>query len=362
MQASERNVGREDYILSDLIAFCNRNCVALPPFRSEKFHLNTSGISLNTCIDESEECTHNLWQIIHTKLKNGIVKLLKSIQLSDKQDEIACPSENIKVYHHRRQHLFELLCCLYPFKDVWYIYCGMREGQLENIKARESIDTVDSNKYNIEDLRNLIDKHIIMINEDTELLLFIKNEEKEVTCLNELLACYSKNAEYHIKEFLRSYELTPGDVINTSILFTKCISAGDLRTFAKLFFIFDNWTLCLKRLVDVFLTFSCEKNQSPSLQDDSHVMQGYELWDWQVELEPFVSVLKKVVPSYIHYIFNVIMMKLDDNKAGVTSNSNGNLKVSKKLLHYGETYPMQVTCVSTLVKQFKIVLLIKSIY
>ena len=92
VQATERYVGQEDHILNELVKFCNRNFLSLPSYDANRITISDSRISLNTCLDEVDEHTRKIWQQIHTKLKNGIVKLLRAIPVC-----ILCGIDNLKI-------------------------------------------------------------------------------------------------------------------------------------------------------------------------------------------------------------------------------------------------------------------------
>lgn len=339
IQACELNVGKEDYILADMTSFCQRNCLSIPSPRLADEKVHQSNLSLNTCIDKEEESLCDLWHKLFLKFKNGLIKLLKSTS----QLQPSFNPEKESLVFNNRQRLFELLCSLYPFEDAWRIYCCFRKEQLYNTSSGKEHACNGDDKLDIDCLFEELEKHNIMIKQDINLFDTIEDTRSKVESKN-LLDCYVENAEFILKKILCSYEDNQDSSIGCTdsslVLEISNFSATDVNTFAKLFKIYDDWSMSLKHLTDVL--FFPEQNDLSNLVSTCNKVAYANQWNWQTELQPFVPIFQKLIPSFISCTFDVIMKK-DDSSGNKRISVDCNRYISKNYVYDESKDPLQVS-------------------
>ncbi|XP_057307824.1 uncharacterized protein KIAA0825-like [Hydractinia symbiolongicarpus] len=362
VQATERHVGLEDYILRDLINFCHRNCITIPS-SSEDNDVCQSRMSLNFCADEIEDQTIHLWAKIGSRLRNGIINLLKRLPLTNIQFGLP-EKNNLEVSDNRRLHLLELMCSFYPSEEVAGIYCQVQLGKLEissqNMKKQSVVfvgDDDSSRTKAFKTLETVIEVELSMVNEDLQLFQCLSDQKNKYILFQRLLDIYTNNIIHYLRIFVCCHIKDSG--YNSSLCKDNFIiekfTANDLRSFAKLFYSLSNWSVTVERIAaDLSLNESDNKADDLTarsskikvtslIQDESNFLGTFRIHDWKEELKPLVSILKQVVSSYIYCVRESVIGANALQEKNMDKTMLTNVLISNKVLKYHSLYPISVS-------------------
>ena len=242
----------------------------------------------------------------------------------------------------KRRRFLELLSSLYAFTDVWHLYCNIRESQLEQLKPCNG-DVVDINA-----LREVVSTHMLMMKEDIELILLFDKEQREVTAHNDLCDVYCNNMAAHVQHFLRNYRLLangdsriPG-LVDVTLMFetmSKDFSVSNIRTFARLFGLLDEWDACVHRLANQSSArepgnqLVCDENESDTSTNGPYKPP----WNWLQAFVSYTSILSKSIPLYVQCVLTITELN------SPVAFQSSRLCVMQRDLHGGkDTMPLQV--------------------
>ncbi|XP_066924714.1 uncharacterized protein KIAA0825-like [Clytia hemisphaerica] len=345
IQAIERNPGQEDYVLSDVIEFCFMNKVALPSHTDDNRVIDNS--SLHSIVDKDEEENFLIWKKICKQFRTGILHQMENQANSSKS---LIEKHNYKVY------LFELLLAIFPFDYVFEDYCQHQTSSLLANLSNSQSETKHESIFGkigtaIIDLENIAKLQLDLIPDDYTLLQHFTVGEQKFISFKKLLESYDEIIKSQINTFLENYSKVGYNQINfdpalrsTTLVEASTFTAHDVKSFSSVFYILFNWSHGLKTIMKN-ISKTSSNNDFPIKEESSNGMM-YDVFNWKKCFLACQPLLKKVIPMYVHCIFDLI----------VDTNSNAVLKpVAGKHYMNNPSIPKKISSVCerflTLVKE-----------
>lgn len=363
----ERNPGSEDYILTDLTEFCFRNSIILPPL-----HEDGSGVaysetdSLNSIIEKTEEENQLLWIKICNKLKIGFLNLMKDLPILNSKKlhkQSSLPSYS-KFVEERQSNLCKQLLCIFPQDTVIDMVCKLRQMQLEykgSSPKEYSVTFADETSAcihrSIKTLGKVVSVQVCMMHNDVLLFQSIPLDEGLLSdAMQKLFKIYLENLAYHVEVFKDCYNRIHTTTVNVES--TKdsskenMFTTSDLRNFSKVFYILHSWSTNACNIINHLNTKNQVKETIDSISltaslemliSECSFKHKHEVWNWKKMFVSYIPVFKKVIPSYIHCVCNIVIESRKSEKCTQTAKM---VHVNEKLLEGKSDCPVQVSTVS----------------
>ena len=319
----ESNTSKEDKILLDFINFCQQNNLAIPSV-TPNVNDDLSVVSLNMCIDETEERTARLWNKVTTKFKNGIANLMKKLPQtnSDQVKFRKYSNEYIKCIHKKRLKYFELLCFMLSFREVFDLYCSVREEELKSVILEEaqflSADKMARKKEIVEYMIATFKTCRDMLLEDNLMFKDLSQTSKEH--LVQILQLYSYYITKPIKWYLRCFST---ESLNSSQghTVTKQEYTNDAYSYIQICHLLNAWAIICESVEDIAADETQSELDISNGIKRKHVFDKIDpvrnnfLYNFWEHLSPMELYMQKITPLYVQDIFNgLINRELSNQK------------------------------------------------
>ena len=312
------------------------NKVALPSYTDEDTNIDNS--SLHSIVDKDEEENFLIWKKICKQLRAGILHLMGNQAGSTKS---SIQKHNYKIY------LFELLLAIYPFDHVFNDYCqhqvAFLTANLSNSQSETDSDSIfGKNGTSVIDLGKIGALQLEMIPDDYTLLQHFTVCDQKFLSFKKLLESYDQIIKSQIDTFLENYSKVGYNQINfdpalrsNTLVEASTFTAYDVKSFSSVFYILFNWSQNLKTLLKNIS--KTPKSKDFPIKEESSDGLMYEVFSWKKCFLPCQPLLKKVIPMYVHCIFDLI----------VNTKSNPVLKpVAGKHYINDSSFPRKISSVS----------------